>query len=89
MGKRYFTYNNDNSVGGRFVADFGTSYHIDEVGIFNELKLQFNVANLASTKYWSSIGTNLFAGSDPTSVNNNTLQVGAPRTVSGAFSMRF
>ncbi|HWZ50884.1 MAG TPA: TonB-dependent receptor [Granulicella sp.] len=89
MGKRYFTYINDNSVGGRFVADFGTSYHIDEVGIFNELKLQFNVANLASTKYWSSIGTNNFAGSDPTSVNNNTLQVGAPRSISGAFSMRF
>ena len=40
-------------------------------------------------KYWSSIGTNGFIASDPTSVNNNTLQVGAPRTISGAFSMRF
>jgi iron complex outermembrane recepter protein len=89
MGKRYFTYTDDNSVGGRFVADFGTSYHVNEVGIFDEVKLQFNVFNLANTKYWSSIGTNGFIASDPTSVSNNTLQVGAPRTFSGALSMRF
>lgn len=89
MGKRYFTYTNDNSVGGRFVANFGTSYHIDEVGMFEQLKLQFNVSNLANTKYWSSIGTNGFLASDPTSVDLNTLQVGAPRTISGALSVRF
>ncbi len=89
MGKRYFTYTDDNSVGGRFVANFGTSYHVDEVGVFDQLKLQFNVTNLANTKYWSAIGTNGFLASDPTSVALNTLQVGAPRTISGAFSMRF
>jgi iron complex outermembrane receptor protein len=89
MGKRYFTYTDDNSVAGRFMADFGTSYHIDEVGIFDQLKLQLNVSNLANAKYWSSIGTNGFLASDPTSVALNTLQVGAPRTISGAFSVRF
>jgi iron complex outermembrane receptor protein len=89
MSKRYFTYTNDNSVSGRFIANFGTSYHVDEVGIFDQLKLQLNVTNLANTKYWSAIGTNSFVASDPTSVDNNTLQVGAPRTISGAFSMRF
>jgi iron complex outermembrane receptor protein len=89
MSKRYFTYTNDNSVGGRFIANFGTSYHVDEVGIFDQLKLQLNVTNLANTKYWSAIGTNSFLASDPTSVDLNTLQVGAPRTISGAFSMRF
>jgi iron complex outermembrane recepter protein len=89
MGKRYFTYTDDNSVGGRFVADFGTGYHIDEVGIFDQLKLQFNIANLANAKYWSSIGTNGFLASDPTSVLLNTLQVGSPRAVSGAFTVQF
>lgn len=89
MSKRYFTYTNDNSVDGRFLSEFGTSYHRDEVGPFSELKLQLNVYNLAGAQYYSSIGTNGFIASDPTSVNNNTLQVGAPRTVTGAFTLKF
>ena len=89
FSKRYFTYTNDNSVDGRFLADFGTSYHIDEAGIFDQVKLQFNIYNLANAKYYSTIGTNGFIASDPTSVNNNTLQVGSPRAVSGTFSVRF
>lgn len=89
MGKRYFTYTDDNSVGGRFLGDFGTSYHFDEVGPFEQLKLQLNVYNIASTKYWSTIGTNGFVASDPTSINNNTLQVGTPRAITGTFTVKF
>ena len=89
FSKRYFTYTDDNSVDGRFLADFGTSYHIDEAGIFDQVKLQFNIYNLANAKYYSTIGTNGFIASDPTSVSNNTLQVGAPRAISGTFSVRF
>jgi len=89
MGRRYFTYTNDNSVDGRFLADFGTSYTREQLGIFSALKLQLNIYNLASAKYYSTVGTNGFIASDPTSVNNNTLQVGAPRTVVGTFSLKF
>ncbi len=89
MGKRYFTYTNDNSVGGRAVVEFGTSYHKDEIGPFDQLKLQFNVFNLANSKYYETIGTNGFVASDPTSVNNNTLQVGFPRAFTGTLSARF
>jgi iron complex outermembrane recepter protein len=89
MSKRYFTYTDDNSVAGRFLTEFGTSYHVDEVGIFDELKLQFNIYNVANARYYSTIGTNGFIASDPTSVGNNTLQVGAPRAYTGTFSMRF
>jgi iron complex outermembrane receptor protein len=89
MSKRYFTYTDDNSVAGRFLAEFGTSYHIDEIGIFDQLKLQFNIYNVANAKYYSTIGTNGFIASDPTSVGNNTLQVGAPRAYTGSFSVRF
>ncbi len=89
FSKRYFTYTDDNYVDGRFLADFGTSYHVDEAGMFDQLKLQFNIYNLANAKYYSTIGTNGFIASDPTSVNNNTLQVGAPRAISGQFSVRF
>lgn len=89
MSKRYFTYTDDSSVDGRFLADFGTSYHVDEVGLFNELKLQFNIYNLANAKYFSSIGTNGFIAKDPTQVANNTLQVGAPRTFTATLSAKF
>ncbi|GGG91650.1 TonB-dependent receptor [Silvibacterium dinghuense] len=89
MSKRYYTYTDDSSVDGRFLAEMGTSYHKDEVGIFDQLKLQFNIYNLANAKYYSTIGTNGFIASDPTGVGNNTLQVGAPRAFTGTFSMRF
>lgn len=89
MSKRYFTYTDDNYVDGRMLGDFGTSYHMDEVGPFSQLKLQLNVYNLASTKYWATIGTNGFVASDPTSINNNTLQTGTPRTITGTFTVKF
>ena len=89
QGKRYFTYTDDNSVGGRMLGNFGTSYHTAEVGPFEQLKLQLNVYNIASTKYYSTVGTNGFIASDPTSISNNTLQTGTPRTITGTFSMRF
>ena len=71
------------------LANFGTSYHFDEVGPFEQLKLQFNVYNIASTKYWATVGTNGFVYSDPMSVGNNTLQTGTPRTISGTFTVKF
>jgi iron complex outermembrane receptor protein len=89
LGKRYFTYSDDNSVGSRWLADFGTSYHVDEVGPFNQLKLQFNIYNLFNNKYWGTIGTNGFVAHDPTSIANNTLQPGAPVAITGSFSARF
>ena len=39
---------------------------------------------------YASIGTNGFIASDSDMVNNNnTLQVGSPRTISGTLSVRF
>ncbi len=89
MSKRYFTYTDDNYVDGRMLGDFGTSYHLDKVGPFSQLKLQLNVNNFASTKYWATIGTNGFVASDPTSINNNTLQTGTPRSITGSFTVKF
>lgn len=89
MGKRYFTYTNDNSVPGRWVANFGTSYHTEEIGAFSQIKLQFNLSNMFNNRYYSTIGTNGFVASDPTSVNNNTLQVGFPIAAFTTLSARF
>ncbi len=89
MSTRYFTYNNDGSVGGRFLADIGAGYKREEVGAFKELKAQFNIYNLTSERYYSSIGTNGFSASDPMALGNNTLQVGSPRALAGTLSVRF
>ncbi len=89
MSTRYFTYTNDGSVGGRFLAEFGTGYTREELGAFKQLKAQFNVYNLLNSQYYASIGTNGFVASDPLSVANNTLQPGAPRTITGTLSVRF
>ena len=89
MSTRYFTYSNDGSVGGRFLVDFGAGYQHEALGAFKDLKAQINISNLLNSQYYASIGTNGFIYSDPLSVSNNTLQVGAPRTVSGSVSMTF
>ena len=90
MGKRYFTYTDDNSVGGR--AFWQTSERATtstRSATFDQLKLQFNIFNLLGNQYWDTIGTNGFVASDPTSVSNNTLQVGFPRAFTGTLTARF
>jgi iron complex outermembrane receptor protein len=89
MSTRYFTYSNDGSVPGRFLTEFGAGYNREQLGAFKDLKAQFNVYNVTNSQYYASIGTNGFIYSDPQSVNNNTLQVGSPRTISGTLSVRF
>jgi iron complex outermembrane receptor protein len=89
MSTRYFTYSNDGSVGARFLADCGAGYERERAGAFQDFKAQLNVSNLQNAHYYASVGTNGFIYSDPLSVNNNTLQPGAPRTVSGTLSVRF
>ncbi|MGA9069948.1 MAG: TonB-dependent receptor, partial [Terracidiphilus sp.] len=89
MSERFFTYSNDNSVPGRFLTDLSLGYQREQLGAFKQLKVQANASDLLNSQYYASIGTNGFIYSDPTSVNNNTLQVGAPRTISGTISVRF
>jgi iron complex outermembrane receptor protein len=89
MSTRYFTYTNDGSVPGRFLTEFGAGYSREQLGAFKDLKAQFNVYNVLNSQYYASIGTNGFIASDPLSVNNNTLQVGSPRTLVGTLAARF
>jgi iron complex outermembrane receptor protein len=88
MGKRYYTYSNDNSVGGRMLWDLSIGYDIDQMGAVKGARIQFNVTNLFDKKYYSSIGTNGFPMNDPTGTNQ-TLQVGAPRAFFGTISASF
>ncbi|HKR93252.1 MAG TPA: TonB-dependent receptor, partial [Novosphingobium sp.] len=70
MSKRYFTYTNDQSVPGRFLADVSIGYHFNE-----KTELQFTVNNVFDKQYVATIGSNGFTNSG----DNQTLLVGAPR----------
>jgi iron complex outermembrane receptor protein len=88
MSKRYYSYDNTGSVNGRFLSDFGAGYNRESVGAFQDLKFGLNVYNLFGERYYSSIGTNGFVGSDANGLSD-TLQVGSPRTFVGSFTVRF
>jgi iron complex outermembrane receptor protein len=88
MSKRYYSYDNTGSVNGRFLSDFAAGYNREQLGAFQNLKCQLSVYNLFGERYYSSIGTNGFVGSDPNGLVD-TLQVGSPRTFVGSLSVRF
>jgi iron complex outermembrane receptor protein len=88
MSKRYYSYDNTGFVNGRFLSDCAVGYKFEEAGAFQDLKAQLSVYNLFDEKYYSSIGTNGFVGSDPNGLVD-TLQVGSPRTFVGSLSVRF
>jgi iron complex outermembrane receptor protein len=73
MSKRYFTYTNDQSVGGRVLVD-ATIGHKFDLGD-HALEIQANATNLFDKKYISTIGTNGFGNAG----DNQTLMVGAPQ----------
>lgn len=78
--RRYYTYTNDGQVPSFAVWDLGAGIH------HGALTFQVNVNNLFDKRYFSTIGSNQFAASDPHGTFA-TLLTGAPRelfiTVSG------
>lgn len=70
MSKRYFTYENDQSVGGRALVDATMGYRFGE-----HVDLRLNVTNLFDHQYIGTIGTNGFGNRG----DNQTLQTGAPQ----------
>ncbi len=76
MSRRYFTYTNDMSVGGRAIVDAALGYRID-LGFAKPVEIQANVTNLFDKRYVSTIGSNGFGNSG----DNQTLLAGAPRQV--------
>ena len=76
MSKRYFTYLNDQSVGGRLLVDASIGVRLRSLGGFlSGFALEGSVVNLTDKKYVSTIGSNGFTASG----DNQTLLAGAPR----------
>ena len=75
MSKRYFTYDNDQSVGSQSPVDLtlGYRFHASE-GWLKGVEVQANVTNLFDEKYVATVGTNGFTASG----DYQTLQAAAP-----------
>lgn len=87
IGKRYYTYVNDQSVDGYTLVDVGAAYRWKNVGLASEVKLRFGVSNLFDKKYFV-FGDNPFSPSDPDGSSYNLL-AGAPRTAYIALGATF
>jgi iron complex outermembrane receptor protein len=83
--KRYFTYTNDQSVPSYKVFDLALGYDAENVSHLSNLRFQLNINNLFQEKYISTLGTNGFGASG----DNQTLQVGAPRSYFMTVSTKF
>ena len=75
MSKRYFTYENDQSVPSYIVTDLNIGYRFKQAGMLKGVEIQANVTNLTGERYISTIGTNGFTFSG----DYQTLQAAAPR----------
>jgi iron complex outermembrane recepter protein len=84
MSKRFFTYENDQSVASRALIDAALGYKFD-IGTRTPVEIQLNATNLFDKKYVSTIGSNGFGNRG----DNQTLLAGSPAqyfvTLKGGF----
>jgi iron complex outermembrane recepter protein len=80
MSERFFTYENDRSVDGRFIVDATIGYRITD-----QIEVQLNATNLFDEAYVGTIGSNGFGNRD----DNQTLLAGAPQQFFGTVKFGF
>ncbi|MFM7028195.1 MAG: TonB-dependent receptor [Chakrabartia sp.] len=84
MSKRFFTYENDQSVPGRALVDATIGYRFD-AGLSKPIELQINATNLFDKQYVSTIGSNGFGNRG----DNMTLLAGSPRQIFASVKVGF
>ena len=89
LSRRYATYLNDEVIPGRATVNVSLGYRFHGERWIEGLTAQVNVTNLLDKRYVSTIGTNGYVNSDPTGVNNPTLQAAPPRQVFVTLSKAF
>ena len=80
MSERFFNYENDRSVDGRFIVDATIGYRITD-----QIEVQFNATNLFDEEYVGTIGSNGFGNRG----DNQTLLAGAPQQFFGTVKFGF
>ncbi|WP_122575395.1 TonB-dependent receptor [Pseudomonas viridiflava] len=87
MSKRYYTYTNDSSVAGYWLANTTLGYDFGKLGVVKDTTLSLNVVNLFDKRYISTLNTDASAASDPTG-DLQILQVGNPRSAFVTMAVR-
>jgi len=85
MGKRYYSYNNDESVPGYWIANLSATYSVPIHSGIEDITFGFNIYNLTNQSYISITGET----GNPLSGDYQTFQIGAPRSYYGNVSVRF
>jgi iron complex outermembrane receptor protein len=75
MSKRFFTYENDQSVPGRAILDASVGYRLS--GALRKVEVQLNATNLLDKRYIATINSNGFGNRG----DRQTLLTAAPRQV--------
>ncbi|RMT79029.1 TonB-dependent receptor [Pseudomonas viridiflava] len=87
MSKRYYTYTNDSSVAGYWLANTTLGYDFGKLGAVKDTTVSLNVVNLFDKRYISTLNTDASAASDPTG-DLQILQVGNPRSAFVTMAVR-
>lgn len=80
MSRRYYSYENDVSVSGRFLVDATLGWRV-----VDGVEFQLNATNLFDKDYIGTIGTNGYAASG----DSQTLMIGAPRQIFGTVKLTY
>ncbi|WP_372784545.1 TonB-dependent receptor [Phenylobacterium sp.] len=75
LSKRYFSYENDQSVPSQLLTELAAGYRFSGSGLRDGLEAQVNVSNLFDVRYISTIGSNDY----PIRGDAQTLLAGPPR----------
>lgn len=88
IGKRYYTYTNDQSVNGYTLVNAGLGYKFKNISkSLDDIELKFNVTNLFNKKYYA-FGDNPYDFKDPNGTSYNLL-TGALRSAAITIAAKF
>ncbi|MBS1073535.1 TonB-dependent receptor [Gluconobacter sp. Dm-73] len=83
--RRYYSFMNDTSIGGYWLANAGAQYRFGKLSVLKDVTASFNVYNLFNTKYISMMGEN----DNPAVGDYQSMERGAVREFFGTVSASF
>lgn len=83
--RRYYSFMNDTSVGGYWLANAGMQYRFGKLSVLKDVTASFNVYNLFNTKYIAMMGQN----DNPATGDYQSMERGAVREFFGTVSASF
>ncbi|WP_272931063.1 TonB-dependent receptor [Acetobacter indonesiensis] len=85
FGRRYYSFMNDTSIPGYWLANAGVEYRFGKLSMLKDVTASFNVYNLFNNKYISMMGQN----DNPATGDYQSMERGAVRQFFGTVSAAF